>query len=72
MSLLATTDIWSGLIQAGFGALCLLLIAILFWVIKRLFGLLKNDLAHLDESTRGLEKAVSNLPCKVAECPAEK
>lgn len=71
MNLFAVADILSDPEKIGLGVVCIVLISILFWVIKRLFMLLKNDQKHLKEAVEGLEAVVSTLPCQATKCPVE-
>ena len=58
-------DIWSAPIQAGFAAFCLIMLAILFWIIKRLFAMLKNDLHHIGSELDLIKTRIDHLPCVI-------
>ncbi len=47
-----------------FAALCAALIGMNFWIIKRLFTMLHNDLAHI-------KAKIDTLPCQDGDCPVE-
>ena len=57
------SEILDGSNAVTFAALCAGLVGMLFWIIKRLFTLLHNDVAHI-------KKVVDSLPCR-ENCPVE-
>ena len=51
-------------IQAGFGSLCVMMLGILFWIIRRLLRMIHNDLYHIARDVRRIDATIKTLPCR--------
>ncbi len=67
--MLFAQDIWSPIVQGGALGLCVIMLGVLFWIIKKLFTMLKNDIGHLDKHVKDLKNTVNTLPCQTNKCP---
>ncbi len=64
-----TKNILSPELQYGAFAIVVIVLAILFFVIKKLLKMIGNDLHDIGEKLNGVQKTLDGLPCVDAECP---
>ena len=51
-------------LQAGAFGLCVFLLALMAWIIKKLLNTMTSDL-------KALQRSVDSLPCRNGTCPAD-
>ena len=52
----------NGLMQTGAFGLCVFLLTLMGWIIKKLLNVMTTDL-------KNLQRAVDSLPCRNSKCP---
>ena len=65
-------DVFDPVMQGGFAAFAVALVAILFWIIKKLFAMATNDLKHIKTDMTVIREKVEGLPCQDDDCPTER